>query len=148
VTHYSVIVAIEKEAEDEGYAAYSPTLPGCFSNGKTVEEAKRNIRDAIQKLTPFFHLDEDPYMVTTSKGLFWIQDAYTVSSLYPNAQPFEGKFNYIRNAVKIVVDAYNGSIDYYIATKDDPIIRTYNKIYPNLLKPLDKMDSELAQHIR
>jgi len=48
VTHYSVIVAIEKEAEDEGYAAYSPTLPGCFSNGKTVEEAKRNIRDAIR----------------------------------------------------------------------------------------------------
>lgn len=48
MTHYSVIVAIEKEAEDEGYAAYSPTLPGCFSNGKTVEEAKRNIRDAIR----------------------------------------------------------------------------------------------------
>jgi predicted RNase H-like HicB family nuclease len=48
VTHYSVIVAIEKEAEDEGYAAYSPTLPGCFSNGKTAEEAKRNIRDAIR----------------------------------------------------------------------------------------------------
>ena len=48
MTHYSVIVAIEKEAEDEGYAAYSPTLPGCFSNGKTVEEAKQNIRDAIR----------------------------------------------------------------------------------------------------
>ncbi|MBA4366546.1 MAG: UPF0182 family protein [Desulfobacterium sp.] len=118
---------------------------------KTMEKSRilfrRNIRDAIKVLTPFFHLDDDPYIVTTSKGLFWIQDAYTVSGLYPNAQPFEDKFNYIRNSVKIVVDAYNGSIDYYIASKNDPIIRTYDTIYPNLLKPLDTMDSELKQHL-
>jgi len=118
---------------------------------KTMEKSRilfrRNIREAIRLLTPFFLLDDDPYIVTTSKGLFWIQDAYTVSGLYPNAQPFEGKFNYIRNSVKIVVDAYNGSIDYYIASKDDPIIRTYDVIYPNLLKPLDSLDTELKQHL-
>ncbi|MFH2064658.1 MAG: UPF0182 family protein [Pseudomonadota bacterium] len=122
------------------------------STTKTMEKSRilfhRNIRESINMLTPFFHLDDDPYIVTTSKGLFWIQDAYTISRLYPNAQPFKGEFNYIRNSVKIVVDAYHGSIDYYIADKNDPIILTYDRIYPNLLKPLDKMDAELRQHIR
>jgi uncharacterized membrane protein (UPF0182 family) len=116
--------------------------------GKSRILFRRNIRESIKMLTPFFRLDDDPYMVTTSKGLFWIQDAYTVSSLYPNAQPFNGEFNYIRNSVKVVVDAYDGTIDYYIASVNDPIIHTYEKIYPKLFKPLDKMDSELKQHLR
>jgi len=87
-------------------------------------------------------------MVITQEGLFWIQDAYTVSGNYPVAQPYNPQFNYIRNSVKIVVDAYHGSIDYYITYPNDPIIRAYSRMYPGLLKPLDKMPAELKQHLR
>ena len=123
-----------------------------FFTSKTMENSRilfrRNIRESIKMITPFFLLDSDPYIVTTSKGLFWIQDAYTFSDQYPNAQPYNPRFNYIRNSVKIVADAYNGSIDYYITSSKDSIIRTYQKIYPGLLKPIEKMDSELKQHLR
>jgi uncharacterized membrane protein (UPF0182 family) len=123
-----------------------------FFTSKTMENSRillrRNIRESIRMITPFFLLDSDPYIVTTSKGLFWIQDAYTYSNQYPNAQPYSPRFNYIRNSVKIVADAYNGSIDYYITSAKDSIIRTYQKIYPGLLKPIEKMDPELRQHLR
>jgi len=123
-----------------------------FFTSKTNKNSRilfrRNIRESIRMITPFLLLDSDPYIVTTSKGLFWIQDAYTFSDQYPNAQPYGEGFNYIRNSVKIVADAYNGTIDYYIASSKDPIIRTYQKIYPGLFKPIEKMDSELRQHLR
>jgi uncharacterized membrane protein (UPF0182 family) len=123
-----------------------------FFTSKTMENSRilfrRNIRESIKIITPFFLLDGDPYIATTSKGLFWIQDAYTFSDQYPNAQPYRSGINYIRNSVKIVADAYNGSIDYYITSSKDPIIRTYQKIYPGLLKPIEKMDPELKQHLR
>ncbi|MFO7560102.1 MAG: UPF0182 family protein [Desulfobacterales bacterium] len=123
-----------------------------FFTSKTMENSRmlfrRNIRESIKRITPFFLLDSDPYIVTTAKGLFWIQDAYTFSDQYPNAQPYNSRFNYIRNSVKIVADAYNGTIDYYITSSPDSIIRTYQKIYPGLLKPIEKMDPELKQHLR
>ncbi len=123
-----------------------------FFTSKTMENSRmlfrRNIKESIERITPFFLLDSDPYIVTTSKGLFWIQDAYTFSDQYPNAQPYDSRFNYIRNSVKIVADAYNGTIDYYITSSADSIIRTYQKIYPGLLKPIEKMDPELKQHLR
>lgn len=109
---------------------------------------RRNIVDAINMITPFFLLDSDPYIVSTDKGLFWIQDAFTTSRSYPIAQPYNPQFNYIRNSVKIIVNAYNGNIDYYIADKDDPIIQAYNRIYPGLLKPLADMPPELKAHLR
>ncbi|MDM8522712.1 UPF0182 family protein [Desulfococcaceae bacterium HSG8] len=109
---------------------------------------RRNIIERIQTITPYFLLDKDPYLVVTPKGLFWIQDAYTTSRWYPNAEVWDGKFNYIRNSVKIVVDAYNGSVDYYIADSDDPLIRAYQQIYPDFLKPLEQMPSELRKHLR
>jgi uncharacterized membrane protein (UPF0182 family) len=109
---------------------------------------RRNIVEAVTHLTPFFRLDPDPYVVVTEKGLFWIQDAYTISSRYPNAQPHNGEFNYIRNSVKIVVDAYNGSVEYYAADKRDPIIRAYRRVYPGLIKGLEEMPADLQAHIR
>ncbi len=133
-----------------------------FLTPKTKAESRilfrRNIMEAVRTVTPFFVLDDDPYMVNTSKGLFWIIDAYTVSGRYPNAQQYvrtpgnrelgDAEFNYIRNSVKITVDAYNGTISYYIADPRDPIIRAYNSIYPGLLKNLDQMPAELKAHIR
>jgi uncharacterized protein len=109
---------------------------------------RRNIVEAIKTLTPFFTLDKDPYIVTTSKGLYWIQDAYTMSDRYPGSQPHYLGFNYIRNSVKIIVDAYNGSVDYYVADPEDPIIQAYRRMYPGLLKPLDAIPQELKAHVR
>ncbi|GBC60290.1 UPF0182 family protein [Desulfonema ishimotonii] len=136
-----------------------------FFTTKTNSESRilfrQNFREAIGQVTPFFTLDTDPYIVSTSKGLFWIQDAYTMSDMYPNAQKYgrgirafsgrefkDRKFNYIRNSVKIVVDAYNGTIDYYLANPKDPIARTYKRIYPGLLKNMADMPEELKKHLR
>lgn len=118
------------------------------ANNKSRFLFHRNFREFIKKITPYFILDRDPYLVVTNKGLFWIQDAYTISDKYPNAESYNEKYNYIRNSVKIVVDAYNGTTDYYIADPDDPIIRAYNKIYPGLLKEQDQIPSELKPHLR
>lgn len=109
---------------------------------------RRNIVERIKTITPFFLLDEDPYVVVTPKGLFWIQDAYTYSNRYPYAQSHHQKLNYLRNSVKIVVDAYNGTVDYYLADLRDPIIRAYQRMYPGLLKSLDRMPPELKSHLR
>jgi uncharacterized protein len=119
---------------------------------KTIPDSRilirRNIIERIKTLTPFFLLDKDPYIVVTGKNLYWIQDAYTTSSHYPYSQPYEGRMNYIRNSVKIVVDAYNGTVDYYLADEQDPIIQAYNRMYPGLLKPLAQMPADLKKHIR
>jgi uncharacterized membrane protein (UPF0182 family) len=119
---------------------------------KTIPDSRilirRNIVERIKTLTPFFILDKAPYTVVTNQNLYWIQDAYTSSTHYPYSQPYEHQMNYMRNSVKIVVDAYNGTVDYYIADVDDPIIQAYNRMYPGLLKPLSEMPPDLRKHIR
>lgn len=123
-----------------------------FFTTKTNPESKilfrRNIREAVSRLTPFFRLDSDPYLVAAEEGLFWIQDAYTRSRWYPNAAPHDNGYNYIRNSVKIVIDAYNGTVDYYLADPQDPVISAYNRIYPGLLKPMDEMPDAIRAHVR
>jgi uncharacterized protein len=109
---------------------------------------RRHITDRITHITPFFKLDEDPYIVMTDDGLFWIQDAYTTADNYPLAPPVGEGYNYIRNAVKIVVDAYNGKVTYYVADIDDPIIAAFRRMYPGVFGPLDNMPEELRKHIR
>jgi len=112
---------------------------------------RRNITDAINTLTPYLTLDKDPYVVVTSERVYWIQDAYTTSDWYPNAQTYSdafGEFNYIRNSAKIVVDAYNGTVSYYVADPADPLILAYRRMYPGLLKSMEAMDAELKKHIR
>jgi hypothetical protein len=118
------------------------------TNAKSRMQFRRNIVERIKTLTPFFLLDKDPYIVATSQRLYWIQDAYTVSNRYPYSQPYNDQINYIRNSVKIVVDAYNGTVDYYVADPRDPVIRAYSRIYPGLFKGLDRMPAELQAHIR
>jgi uncharacterized membrane protein (UPF0182 family) len=109
---------------------------------------RRNIVEQVMHITPFLKLDQDPYVVTTSDGLFWIQDAYTTADNYPLTMPVEGDFNYIRNAVKIVTDAYSGTVSYYIADTTDPIIDAYRRMYPGLFRPLEEMPEILRRHIR
>ncbi|MBF0233046.1 MAG: UPF0182 family protein [Desulfamplus sp.] len=124
-----------------------------FFTSKTNDQSRilfrRNITERILHITPFLKLDHDPYIVVTPKGLFWIQDAYTTASNYPVALPYkEEGFNYIRNAVKVVVDAYNGNVSYYEADSNDPIINAYSKMYPGMFKPLSEMPASLKQHLR
>jgi hypothetical protein len=119
---------------------------------KTIPQSRilirRNIVQRIKALTPFFRLDSDPYLVITDQGMFWIQDAYTSSTRYPYAQFTDQGVNYMRNSVKIVVDAYNGTVHYYLADPRDPIIQAYRRMYPGLIKGLEEMPAGLKAHLR
>ena len=108
---------------------------------------ERNIEERISKITPFLTLDEDPYLVISEGRLFWILDAYTVTGNFPYSEKY-GSINYVRNSVKIVVDAYNGDVTYYIADTTDPIIATYAKIFPGHFKSFDLMPGGLKKHVR
>ncbi|MEA3453608.1 MAG: UPF0182 family protein [Candidatus Caldatribacteriota bacterium] len=109
----------------------------------------RNIQERVNKVAPFLGYDKDPYMVISKEGkLFWIQDAYTISSNYPYSTPLKGYFNYIRNSVKVVIDAYNGTMDFYIIDQKDPVVEVYQNIFPQLFKNFDQMPEDLKEHIR
>jgi uncharacterized membrane protein (UPF0182 family) len=109
----------------------------------------RNVKERISAVTPFLTVDEDPYMVVAKDGrLKWIVDAYTVSKRLPCSQPLAGGINYMRNSVKVVVDAYDGSLDYYISDPGDVMVKVYARIFPGLFKPLTAMPEDLRRHIR
>ena len=117
----------------------------------------RNVQERVRRALPFLSMDNDPYMVVTKKGeLKWIYDGYTTSDRYPYAELVNDTFgslagnrlNYIRNSVKVVIDAYDGKMTFYIADKEDPIIQTYSKIFKGSFIPLDEMDEDLRTHIR
>ena len=116
---------------------------------------RRNIVDRIKSLTPFLSLDNDPYLVITKDRFYWIQDAYTLSDKYPVAKfasddflSGKQRFNYIRNSVKIVIDAYDGTTKFYIADDKDPIINAYHVAYPGVFNKLDTMPADLRKHLR
>ncbi|NEP14231.1 MAG: UPF0182 family protein [Symploca sp. SIO2C1] len=119
---------------------------------------RRNINQRIRAIAPFLRYDYDPYIVSADIGndnrlgtdnyLYWIVDAYTTSNHYPYSDPGQHEFNYIRNSVKVVIDAYHGDINFYVADPQDPIIQTWIKIFPNLFKPLEAMPEALRSHIR
>ena len=109
----------------------------------------RNVLERAQLALPFLQFDPDPYMVITDDGrLEWIIDAYTVTDRYPYAQPLANGLNYMRNSVKVTVDAYTGDIKAYLANPDDPMIRTLGRIYPGLLRPMSEMPADLRAHVR
>jgi len=108
----------------------------------------RNITDRVQKVAPFLRLDNDPYMVISEGRLIWLYDAYTVSDSFPYSPQIPRFGNYVRNSVKISIDAYDGSMNFYIADQADPIIRTYRNIFPDLFKDLSEMPEDLRSHIR
>jgi uncharacterized membrane protein (UPF0182 family) len=107
----------------------------------------RNIIDRVKKIAPFLVYDQDPYIVISEGKLFWIIDGYTISDRYPYAQPYNG-INYIRNSVKVVVDAFDGTTNFYIADKMDPIINSYSKIFKGLFKDLDTLSADIKSHFR
>jgi uncharacterized membrane protein (UPF0182 family) len=114
---------------------------------------RRAIFERVPELAPFLAYDHDPYIVSTGDQLLWVWDAYTASGRYPNAQPlaedspFAGA-NYIRNSVKVVVDAYDGTVRFFIADPDEPILAAWARIFPSLFEPLSALPAGVADHLR
>ena len=108
----------------------------------------RNITDRVTKVAPFLRLDNDPYLVISEGRLIWLYDAYTVSDNFPYSPQIPRFGNYVRNSVKVSIDAYDGSMNFYIADQADPIIQTYRNIFPDLFKDLSEMPEDLRSHIR
>ncbi|HKY22476.1 MAG TPA: UPF0182 family protein [Vicinamibacterales bacterium] len=123
-----------------------------FSNDITPDTRvlyHRNITDRVVTIAPFLRYDEDPYLVVSSEGrLFWIRDAYTSTSRYPYSTPAIAGLNYIRNSVKVVTDAYNGTTEFFVADPRDPLVQTLARAFPGLLKPLEAMPADLRRHLR
>ena len=152
--------------------------PKIFLTGYIKPESRimfhRQIRNRVRVLAPFLTYDDDPYLVLAEGGLYWIQDAYTVTDKYPYSEPYRlssaierpqapmspfsalraqsrfmgNRINYIRNSVKIIINAYNGRMDFYISDTEDPIIQTYSQIFPVLFKDMEEMPDHLRSHIR
>ncbi|MGA7828593.1 MAG: UPF0182 family protein [Geobacteraceae bacterium] len=109
----------------------------------------RNIVERVKTVAPFLLLDSDPYMVIRKDGkLSWIIDAFTSSGNLPYSKPISNGVNYIRNSVKIVIDAYDGTLNFYISDPKDPLVRVYARIFPKLFKPMAAMPEDLRAHIR
>ncbi|MDZ8189562.1 MAG: UPF0182 family protein [Nostoc sp. ChiSLP02] len=123
---------------------------------------RRNIKQRIEAIAPFLQFDSDPYLVSADANannsnpeypngksyLYWIVDAYTTSDRYPYSDADSNGINYIRNSVKVVVDAYHGIVNFYIADRNDPLIATWSRIFPNTFKPFSAMPLALRNHIR
>jgi uncharacterized membrane protein (UPF0182 family) len=113
----------------------------------------RQIGRRVSLIAPFLEYDDDPYLVVSGGKLYWIQDAYTISDMYPYSSRSYGQFrnkrlNYIRNSVKVTIDAYNGDVSFYVVDEEDPIVKTYLRIFPDLFQPFDEMPTDLKKHVR
>ncbi len=127
-----------------------------FTNYLTPESRimyNRNIQNRLSIIAPFLTYDNDPYIVISEGRLYWIMDAYTTSDMYPysSRSPMPGTrklVNYIRNSVKVIIDAYNGSVDFYTLDEVDPLLKTYKSMFPEIFKPISVMPEDLKRHIR
>ncbi len=121
-------------------------------SGELTENSRvlyhRNIQERVTRLAPFLQLDEDPYLVINDGQLHWIQDAYTTSDRYPYSEPTRDGINYIRNSVKVVINAYDGSATFYVTDPDDPLIKAYQAIFPNLFVSQEEVPHSLSMHWR
>ncbi|MEA2651962.1 MAG: uncharacterized protein QOI85_1683 [Chloroflexota bacterium] len=126
-------------------------------SGQLTDESqvlfRRAITERVPEIAPFLTYDHDPYLVSADDRLLWVWDAYTVTDRYPNAQPLPESnrlagANYVRNSVKVVMDAYDGTVHFYLADPHEPIIAAYARIFPGLFEPLDSMSDELRAHLR
>lgn len=108
----------------------------------------RNISTRVRQVAPFLRYDRDPYLVIGPDGhLYWIQDAYTTSDLFPYSEPIND-LNYIRNSVKVVIDAYNGTLTFFMVDEQDPLLQTYAAIFPRLFTPMSAMPDWMQAHLR
>jgi uncharacterized membrane protein (UPF0182 family) len=134
------------------YAVYFGSINILLSRDVTSRTRilyNRSVAERARRALPFLAFDRDPYMVIASDGrLKWLIDGYTTTDRYPYSQPLPDGTDYMRNSVKVVMDAYDGDVTSYVAAPDDPIVRTLAKIYPGLLRPLAEMPADLRAHLR
>ena len=109
---------------------------------------RRTVNERRPGNCPLLRYDPDPYIVLDEGRLFWVMDAYTVTDRYPYSQPYRGWGNYVSGSVKVIVDAYHGTVDFYIIDDEDPLIRMYSQVYPGLFKPIEAMPKGLREHLR
>jgi uncharacterized protein len=126
-----------------------------FSDDITAQSRllmRRNVRDRVSTLAPFLTYDQDPYIVVGDDGrLSWIMDAFTTSDTYPYSSHYgleNRSVNYMRNSVKVVIDAYDGTTTFYVFDTEDPIMAAYQRIFPNLFKDAASMPAGLRKHVR
>src|SRR5216110_1634034 len=133
-------------------SAYFRSLKVLLSSDITSQSRAmyiRNIRQRARTALPFLMFDADPYMVIDTGGrLRWILDGYTATTRYPYAEPLQNGVNYMRNSVKVVIDAYDGTVTAYLADPTDPLVRTFAKIFAGIFQPLDSMPADLRAHLR
>jgi uncharacterized protein len=108
----------------------------------------RKVTERVKRIVPFITLDPDPYIVVSEGRLVWILDGYTTSADYPSSEPYSQSFNYVRNSVKVTVDAYDGSVHFYVADPGDPVVRAYEAAFPGLFRPLGQLPPDLKAHLR
>ncbi len=134
------------------FAAYFRSLKVLLSSDITNDSRAmyiRNVRVRARTALPFLHFDRDPYLVIDAAGrLRWILDAYTATSRYPYAQSIANGTNYLRNSVKVVIDAFDGTVTAYLADPADPLARTLARVFPGIFQPLDAMPADLRAHLR
>jgi len=145
-------VAIDSLLKKALFAAWFKTEKILLSSDITAQSRiiyNRNINERVRTIAPFLRFDGDPYMVVDEKGrLKWIIDAYTFSYRLPYSKPLQGGINYMRNSVKAVVDAYDGTLDFYISDPNDVLAKVYSRMFPGLLKPMSAMPDDLRRHVR
>jgi uncharacterized membrane protein (UPF0182 family) len=108
----------------------------------------RDVRERVQRVAPFLMYDGDPYLVVADGRLMWLFDAYTASGQYPYSQPVGRNMNYLRNSVKVTIDAYDGSMNFYVWDDQDPLVRSYAGAFPALFKPGSEMPASIRSHVR
>jgi len=132
--------------------------PNLLISGQITSDSKvlmlRNVVDRVEKLAPFLDYDADPYPAIVDGRLVWILDGYTTSNQYPYSQlasgigGITGDLNYVRNSVKVTIDAYEGTVKFYVIDRDDPIVRAYAKAFPDLFTPGREMPNAVRAHLR
>ncbi|MDX1624709.1 MAG: UPF0182 family protein [Gemmatimonadota bacterium] len=138
------------------FSWYLGTIKFLLTDDITSEsrlQLHRQIRRRIRKVAPFLVYDSDPYVVLLNGRLVWVQDAYTASDRYPYSEPLAAfgdrrRLNYVRNSVKVVVDAYDGTVVFYAWDEEDPLLATYRSIFPEMFRPADEMPDGLREHLR
>jgi len=143
------------------FASYFQDIEILFSqyiNSESKILFRRTIQERVRKLVPFLLFDKDPYLVIGEDGrLVWVMDAYTGTDSYPYSEPISVgrtrrnsgyRYNYMRNSVKVVVDAYNGDVSFYVSDKSDPLIKMYTKIFPNTFQDMSMMPKDIVSHLR
>ena len=144
-------ISVKNTLRKAMFALYFNTLKIFLSSDITGESKilmNRNIVKRVRIIAPFLNYDSDPYPVIHEGRIYWIIDAYTHSSNYPYSERIGGTVNYIRNSVKVIINAYDGTTDFYTVDETDPILRTYKKFLPDLFKPLSQMPENLRKHLR